>query len=298
MGLPAGARAARRSGGEGGSGSRLRLIDEENSVIKVGYRADNLEMVWLKGHHLERLFELRARRPEEGDNGVSPRTTPSGSSPTVAGARRNPALDIPFMRILMVEDEKDPWRASWRNSCGLSGFVTDLCHDGNEAGFLGETEPYDAIILDLGLPGRDGLSVPEGVAQQGWTPGAGADRPWPAAREDEGLNAGADDYLTRRSRWRSWWPGVQALVRRAAGTPAPSSRLAACVSTWRLPGLVRGPHQAHRPRVPGAGLPDAAQGQGGVPQRADRPIYAQDFDRDSNTVEVFIGGSARRPTPI
>jgi hypothetical protein len=63
----------------------LRLIDEENSVIKVGYRADNLEMVWLKGHHLERLF-ARAR-PRKRSNGVSPRTYRHPvRPPTVAGA--------------------------------------------------------------------------------------------------------------------------------------------------------------------------------------------------------------------
>ena len=62
------------------------------------------------------------------------------------------------MRILIVEDEKI-LAGQLAEQLRLSGFVTDLCHDGNEAGFLGETEPYDAIILDLGLPTLDGLTI-------------------------------------------------------------------------------------------------------------------------------------------
>ena len=67
------------------------------------------------------------------------------------------------MRILIVEDEKT-LAGQLAEQLRLSGFVTDLCHDGNEAGFLGETEPYDAIILDLGLPGRE-AEFREGIAK-------------------------------------------------------------------------------------------------------------------------------------
>ena len=107
----------------------------------------------------------------------------------------------------------------------------------------------------------------------------------------EGLNAGADDYLTKPFQVAELVARVQALVRRAAGTPAPSSRSVACVSTWRLPRcdaegtLIK--LTAHEFRVLGCLM----QHRGKVVSRSELidHIYAQGFDRDSNTVEVFIG---------
>ena len=121
------------------------------------------------------------------------------------------------MRILIVEDEKI-LAGQLAEQLRLSGFVTDLCHDGNEAGFLGETEPYDAIILDLGLPGRDGLSVLKEWRSKGIdTPVLVLTARGQLHEKIEGLNAGADDYLTKPFQVAELVARVQALVRRAAG---------------------------------------------------------------------------------
>ena len=121
------------------------------------------------------------------------------------------------MRILIVEDEKI-LAGQLAEQLRLSGFVTDLCHDGNEAGFLGETEPYDAIILDLGLPGRDGLSVLKEWRSKGMdTPVLVLTARGQLHEKIEGLNAGADDYLTKPFQVAELVARVQALVRRAAG---------------------------------------------------------------------------------
>ena len=121
------------------------------------------------------------------------------------------------MRILIVEDEKI-LAGQLAEQLRLSGFVTDLCHDGNEAGFLGETEPYDAIILDLGLPGRDGLSVLKEWRSKGIdTPVLVLTARGQLHEKIEGLNAGADDYLTKPFQVAELVARVHALVRRAAG---------------------------------------------------------------------------------
>ena len=154
------------------------------------------------------------------------------------------------MRILIVEDEKI-LAGQLAEQLRLSGFVTDLCHDGNEAGFLGETEPYDAIILDLGLPGRDGLSVLKEWRSKGMdTPVLVLTARGQLHEKIEGLNAGADDYLTKPFQVAELVARVQALVRR--GTPAPSSRSVACVSTWRLPRCgTKGPPSSSPPTSSG-----------------------------------------------
>ena len=121
------------------------------------------------------------------------------------------------MRILIVEDEKI-LAGQLAEQLRLSGFVTDLCHDGNEAGFLGETEPYDAIILDLGLPGRDGLSVLKEWRSKGIdTPVLVLTARGQLHEKIEGLNAGADDYLTKPFHPEELALRIQSLLRRAKG---------------------------------------------------------------------------------
>ena len=139
------------------------------------------------------------------------------------------------MRILIVEDEKT-LAGQLAEQLRLSGFVTDLCHDGNEAGFLGETEPYDAIILDLGLPGRDGLSVLKEWRSKGIdTPVLVLTARGQLHEKIEGLNAGADDYLTKPFQVAELVARVHALVRRAAGNASSILEIGGCGSTWRRP---------------------------------------------------------------
>src|ERR1700753_40641 len=126
------------------------------------------------------------------------------------------------MRILIVEDDPDLSR-QLKAALGDAGYAVDHAPDGEEAHFLGETEPYDAIVLDLGLPKIDGVSVLER-----WRRG---NVPTPVliltargawSEKVAGFDAGADDYLTKPFHTEELLARLRALLRRAACHAAPS----------------------------------------------------------------------------
>ncbi len=125
------------------------------------------------------------------------------------------------MRTLVVEDEQQI--ADDMATClGAAGFAVEICRDGEEAWFRGGTEDYDAVVLDLGLPKLDGLTVlrrwrSEGrsmpvivlTAREGWT------------SRVEGINSGADDYLTKPFQMEELIARVRAVLRRTHGHAGP-----------------------------------------------------------------------------
>ena len=121
------------------------------------------------------------------------------------------------MRILVVEDDRRI-AADIATTLGAAGYVVDTVEDGEEAWFRGDTEDYDLIVLDLGLPKMDGLA-----ALKRWR-AAGRGMPilvltargtW--AERVEGINAGADDYLPKPFRMEELLARIRALIRRSAG---------------------------------------------------------------------------------
>ncbi|NBC19538.1 MAG: response regulator [Alphaproteobacteria bacterium] len=195
------------------------------------------------------------------------------------------------MRILVVEDDPD-LRRQLAGALSQAGYAVDLAADGEDGHFLGDTEPYDAVILDLGLPKLDGVSVLERWRADG------KDFPvliltardrW--SEKVAGFDAGADDYLTKPFYTEELLARLRALLRRAAGHSAAALEAGALrVDTRAARASVNGDPiklTAHEYRV----LSYLMHHQGRVVPRTElvEHIYDQDFDRDSNTIEVFIG---------
>ena len=124
------------------------------------------------------------------------------------------------MRILLVEDDADLSR-QLKTALTDAGYAVDHAPDGEEAWFLGDTEPYDVVVLDLGLPKIDGVSVLERWRREGKTTpvliltarGAWSDKV-------SGFDAGADDYLTKPFHTEELLARLRALLRRSAGHAA------------------------------------------------------------------------------
>ncbi len=195
------------------------------------------------------------------------------------------------MRVLVVEDDHDLSR-QLGTALREAGYAVDTAFDGEEGHFLGETEPYDAVVLDIGLPRLDGISVLERWRRDGRTMPVllltARDR-W--SDKVAGIDAGADDYVAKPFHMEEVLARLRALVRRAAGH---ASNEIAC-------GPVRVDTRASRVTVDGTPVKLTSHEyrllvyllmhQGRVVSRSEltEHLYDQDFDRDSNTIEVFVG---------
>jgi DNA-binding response OmpR family regulator len=119
------------------------------------------------------------------------------------------------MRVLLVEDHK-PLARTLRQGLEEEGFAVDVAHDGEEADFKAQTATYDVVILDLMLPKRDGLSLLQEWRRNGLTTHVLVLTARDATEDKvKGLDAGADDYLTKPFRVEELLARLRALVRRA-----------------------------------------------------------------------------------
>jgi two-component system, OmpR family, response regulator len=195
------------------------------------------------------------------------------------------------MRILVVEDDKD-LNAQLCEALGDAGYVVDKAFDGEEGHFLGDTEPYDAVVLDVGLPQMDGISVLENWRRDGRTMPVlvltARDR-W--SDKVQGIDAGADDYVAKPFHMEEVLARLRALVRRAAGhasneIEAGPLRLDARAGKVTLDGRSL-KLTSHEFRL----LSYLMHHKDEVISRTEltEHMYDQDFDRDSNTIEVFVG---------
>jgi len=130
------------------------------------------------------------------------------------------------MRVLVVEDEKKT--ASFvRKALQTEGFAVDVCHDGNEALAALRATPFDGVVLDIMLPGRDGLSVLRQLRERkNATPVLLLSARGEVNERVEGLNAGADDYLPKPFELAELIARVRALTRRSAENKSTMLRIA------------------------------------------------------------------------
>lgn len=195
------------------------------------------------------------------------------------------------MRLLIVEDDRDLNRQLTTALEG-AGYAVDRAFDGEEAHFMGDTEPYDAIVLDIGLPKMDGIAVLEAWRRAGRTSPVliltARDR-W--SDKVRGFDAGADDYVAKPFHMEEILARLRALLRRATGhASAELSSGPVTLDTRAGRVLVEGNPvklTSHEYRL----LSYLMHHAGRVVSRAEivEHLYEQDFDRDSNTIEVFVG---------
>jgi two-component system OmpR family response regulator len=195
------------------------------------------------------------------------------------------------MRILVVEDDPDLSR-QLKQALGDAGYAVDHAADGEEGQYLGESEPYDAIVLDLGLPKIDGVSVLEQWRRSNVaTPVLILTARGAWSEKVSGFDAGADDYLTKPFHTEELLARLRALLRRAAGHAAPSL---SCGGLRLDPRAARASVNGEPLRLTSLEyrlLHYLMMHQGRVIGRSElvEHLYDQDFDRDSNTIEVFVG---------
>jgi two-component system OmpR family response regulator len=200
------------------------------------------------------------------------------------------------MRILIAEDEPHLSR-QLASALTDAGYAVDCALDGERADFLGATECYDAVILDLGLPKVDGLTVLRRWRESGIaTPVLVLTARDSWHEKVRGIDGGADDYVAKPFQMEEVLARLRALIRRASGQVSPEIRSGAVVLDPRnarvtldgAPVKLTG----HELRV----LSYLMHHRDRVVSQAEltEHIYAQDFDRDSNTVEVFIARLRRK----
>ena len=200
------------------------------------------------------------------------------------------------MRLLVVEDELALAR-HLGDALTEAGYAVDRANDGARADFLMRTETYDAVVLDLGLPNVDGLTLLTGWRQAGLTTPVlilTARGSW--HEKVKGIDSGADDYMAKPFQIEEVLARVRALIRRSGGLATREIRWGAIVLD---PGNMRVTQSdvpvkvtSHEFRV----LSYLMHHRDRVVSQTEltEHIYSQDFDRESNTVEVFIARLRRK----
>ena len=195
------------------------------------------------------------------------------------------------MRLLLVEDD-ELLVASLRKELERQGFAVDVALDGVDGEYLGDEEPYDLVILDLGLPGRPGLEVLGNWRQRGNKVPVIVLTARDAWHERvDGFKAGADDYLGKPFHVEELLVRILALVRRSHDVASPvlqsegleldEERQLARLSDGREVSLTGTEFRLLRYFMlnPGKILSKT---------RLTEHVYEQDFDRDSNLIEVYV----------
>jgi two-component system OmpR family response regulator len=203
------------------------------------------------------------------------------------------------MRLLVVEDE--PRLAGHlADALRAAGYAVDVAGDGERADDLARSESYDAVILDLGLPGIDGLAllarwradglrVPVLVltARASWH------------EKVQGIDGGADDYLAKPFQMEEVLARVRALIRRSAGHAAPELRSGSIAVDTRQARVTRDGVPVRLTSLEFRVVAYLMHQRDRVVSQAEltEHVYAQGFDRDSNTIEVFVARLRKKLGP-
>jgi len=200
------------------------------------------------------------------------------------------------VRVLIVEDEKLLSR-QLSKALTEAGYAVDCASDGEQADLLAHSEQYDAIVLDLGLPKIDGLTLLRRWREDGvFSPVLILTARGSWHEKVQGIDGGADDYVAKPFRIEEVLARLRALIRRSIGIAQAELRCGALTLDARTARVSVGGAPvkltSHEFRV----LSYLMHHRARVVSRNEliEHIYTQDFDRDSNTVEVFIARLRRK----
>ena len=203
------------------------------------------------------------------------------------------------MRLLIVEDEQH-LRQQLSTALSSKGFAIDSAADGQEGLYLGTENDYDLALIDLGLPQISGIDLIHQLRE--------AKRLFPVliltARGDwqdkvEGLEAGADDYVVKPFHMEEITARINALLRRSAGSASPRMQFGPlCIDTSAKTASLNNTTM-ELTQYEYNTLEYLAHNPGKVVSKTEltEHLYDQDFDRDSNVIEVFIGRLRKKLTP-
>jgi two-component system OmpR family response regulator len=203
------------------------------------------------------------------------------------------------MRILLVEDDRRLARQI-EAALGRAGYVVDASTDGEEGRFLGDTEPYDAVVLDLGLPRIDGLAVLAEWRRTGRTMPVLILTARGSWREKvTGLRAGADDYLAKPFEMEELIARLEALIRRGAGRAGPALECGPVALDPATGRVTFAGQTVELTALEYRTLSYLLHHAGSIVSKTEltEHIYAQDFDRDSNVIEVLINRLRKKLDP-
>ncbi len=203
------------------------------------------------------------------------------------------------MRALVVEDET-PLRDALQRDLAAAGFTVDVAADGEEGLFAGSEYPVDIALIDLGLPKLSGLDLIRQLRAQG--------KRFPililTARDRwqdkvEGLDAGADDYVAKPFHFEEVLARLQALMRRSGGWASSSLVCGPVVLDTRSQSVTVAGQPVDLTTFEYRILEHLMLKAGEVISKTDltEQLYEQDFERDSNVIEVFIGRLRRKLDP-
>lgn len=203
------------------------------------------------------------------------------------------------MRILVAEDD-DALCAQIKGALSEEGRAVDTACNGDEALFLGSTEPYDLVVLDIGLPQRDGISILKQwrkdkmetpvlilTARDGWS------------ERVDGLDAGADDYMTKPFHMPELSARIRAMLRRQAGNASPVFQKGPVVLDTRTNRVMNNGMTVKLTAGELSVLSYLFHNAGRMVSRSElsEHIYEYDGDRDSNTIAVFVNRLRKKLHP-
>ena len=195
------------------------------------------------------------------------------------------------MRVLVIEDELHLARNIAKGIRSIPSFAVDISHDGEDGEFLATTENYDLIVLDLMLPGVDGLTILKNLRAKG--------KKTPVliltaknAPEDvvKGLDFGSDDYLGKPFDMGELLARIKALIRRSFGAPDPILRIADLDIDTRSHLVKRGGRSILLPALQYRLLEYLCLNKGKIVSKTEllEHLYDYNWEKFSNTIEVYI----------